>query len=182
MRTVMKTLIFVVKFIGLKMRHWKGISILSVKALLSRCRFLSTFLVLGQSRITIGRIECATNTHISAVSGGCIVIEDGCFFNRNITIVSRNSIEIGSRCTFGPNVCIYDHDHEYGEFGQTGHFKLGSIRIGSNCWVGANTVILRDTVIGNNCVIGAGCIVKGIIPDNSLVTFSRNLTIKPLHN
>ena len=40
--------------------------------------------------------------------------------------------------------------------------------------------ILKDTIIGDNCVIGAGTIVKGNIPNNSIVTSDRKTVIKEL--
>ena len=52
--------------------------------------------------------------------------------------------------------------------------------IGARVWVCANVVILRGTRIGNDCVIGAGNVVKGNIPDGSLVTGPRELHIEKL--
>ena len=40
------------------------------------------------------------------------------------------------------------------------------IKIGNNCWIGANVVILPDVTIGDNSVIGAGSIVTKDIPAN----------------
>ena len=40
------------------------------------------------------------------------------------------------------------------------------VRIGNNCWIGANVVILPDVTIGDNTVIGAGSIVTKDIPAN----------------
>lgn len=51
------------------------------------------------------------------------------------------------------------------------------VRLGKNCWIGANTVILRGTTIGDNCVIGAGCIVTGDIPSNSVYIQKRSTEI-----
>jgi acetyltransferase-like isoleucine patch superfamily enzyme len=47
---------------------------------------------------------------------------------------------------------------------------FGRIKIGSNIFFGINCIILPNTVIGNNCIIGAGSVVRGTIPDNSIVT------------
>ena len=48
-------------------------------------------------------------------------------------------------------------------------FWLKEIRIGNNTFVGANVSILPGTVIGKNCIIGTGAVIKGNIPDNSIV-------------
>jgi acetyltransferase-like isoleucine patch superfamily enzyme len=47
---------------------------------------------------------------------------------------------------------------------------FGPIKIGNNCFIGTNCIILPNTTIGNNCVIGAGSVVRRNIPDNSVVT------------
>jgi acetyltransferase-like isoleucine patch superfamily enzyme len=47
------------------------------------------------------------------------------------------------------------------------HF--GRIRVGDDTFIGQNCVILPGTRIGTNCVVGAGSVVRGTIPDNSVV-------------
>jgi acetyltransferase-like isoleucine patch superfamily enzyme len=47
---------------------------------------------------------------------------------------------------------------------------FGQIRIGSNTFIGINCIILPSCQIGSNCIIGAGSVVRGKIPDNSVVT------------
>lgn len=46
---------------------------------------------------------------------------------------------------------------------------INPIAIGNNVFVGARCIILPGTRIGNNCVIGAGSVVKGEIPEGSVV-------------
>jgi maltose O-acetyltransferase len=41
------------------------------------------------------------------------------------------------------------------------------IKIGNDCWVGANVTVFLGTTIGDNCVIGAGSVVTRDIPANS---------------
>lgn len=48
--------------------------------------------------------------------------------------------------------------------------SFGTIKIGNNCFIGMNCLILPNTKIGDNCIIGAGSVVRGIIPDNSVVS------------
>ncbi|MCQ2484439.1 MAG: acyltransferase [Clostridia bacterium] len=151
------------------------------KLIKNRCALFGDFNCGKNSKIIIGRIDAAENFHISAISGGTLQLGKGVFINRNCTFVARESIKIGDKCSFGPNVCIYDHDHAFGTARKNGeYFKTASVTIGDNCWIGANTVILRGTSIGDNCVIGAGCVVKGDIPANSLVTSGRELEIKTI--
>jgi len=46
---------------------------------------------------------------------------------------------------------------------------LGKIIVGDNTYIGQNCIILPGSRIGSGCVIGAGTVVRGKIPDNSLV-------------
>ena len=47
--------------------------------------------------------------------------------------------------------------------------KKGNIIVGKNSFIGARASLLPDTNIGENVIIGACAVVKGIIPDNSVV-------------
>lgn len=95
--------------------------------------------------------------------------------NCNNVITSREKIIIGNDVQFSPNVQIYDHDHEFDIEGgiKVGKYKTGSIEIGNNVWIGANTIILRGTKIGDNVVIAAGSIVKDEVPAGTLFIQKR---------
>lgn len=47
--------------------------------------------------------------------------------------------------------------------------KVVGISIGDNSFVGAFSLLMPGTVIGRDCVIGAGAVVRGKIPDGSIV-------------
>ena len=59
-------------------------------------------------------------------------------------------------------------------------FKTKPIIVGSNCWIGAQTVILRGTEIGDNCVVGAGSVLKGKYPDGSVIIQKRETSYRPV--
>lgn len=48
-------------------------------------------------------------------------------------------------------------------------YFLKPINIGRNCFIGIRSIIMPGTIIGDNCIIGAYSVVKGNIPDNSVV-------------
>ena len=100
--------------------------------------------------------------------------------NCNNMIVCREKILIGNDVQFSPNVQIYDHDHDFRVEGgvKAGKYKTGSIEIGNNVWIGANSIILRDSKIGDNAVIAAGSIVKGEVPADS-VFIQKRQRLKP---
>lgn len=45
---------------------------------------------------------------------------------------------------------------------------LGKIRIGANCFIGTQTIILKNVTIGDNCIIGAGSVVSKSVPSGSV--------------
>lgn len=83
-------------------------------------------------------------------------------------------IKIGSGTTISKNVLILTHDYSI----KKGLYYLGKhtnahflkrIEIGDNCLIGARACLLPGTQIGNNVIIGTGAVVKGKIPNNSIV-------------
>ena len=54
------------------------------------------------------------------------------------------------------------------------------MKIGNNCWICTNAVILKGVEIGDNSVIGAGCVIYRDIPANSVVKSNGGITIESL--
>ena len=110
-------------------------------------------------------------------------IGDNVYFNEDFMVSVKSSVTIGSGSQFGPNVKIFDNNHNFNSTdGVLYTHNSAPIVIGEHCWIGTNCVILRGTHIGNNCVIAAGCIVKGDIPDGSIVSQSTILNIRPIED
>lgn len=115
------------------------------------------------------------------VDGGKMSIGSHVFFNTGACISCLDSITLGDRVQIANNVVIVDHDHNVaGVLSGEPHpgFTVAPISIGENTWIGANSVILKGTTIGKNCVIAAGSIIKGNIPDGSIIIQKRETTIK----
>lgn len=157
-------------------------SFLKVKIFFSKHFEKNVFIrVKGHGKIRIGkRSTIYSNVNIVATNNGNICIGNHVSINRNTVIICHEKITIGDDVGIGPNVCIYDHDHKFDKNGKGKGYRTGAVEIGNNVWIGAGTIILRNTKIGDNSVIGAGCIVKGDIPPNSLVKSNRELVIEPL--
>jgi acetyltransferase-like isoleucine patch superfamily enzyme len=51
---------------------------------------------------------------------------------------------------------------------QDGLDSLGGIRVGDNCWLGADVKVLDGVEIGTGAVIGAGAVVRQNIPPNNM--------------
>ncbi|MFN8255770.1 MAG: acyltransferase [Bacteroidales bacterium] len=80
-------------------------------------------------------------------------------------------IKIGNHVVVSAGTTFITHDGAVWVFREK-HPNLtvfGKITIGDNTFVGMNCTILAGTEIGSNCIIGAGSVVRGVIPDDSVV-------------
>ncbi len=81
-------------------------------------------------------------------------------------------IEIGDNVRISYGVKFATHDGGLWTLRKNGLLEdadvMGQIRIGDNCNIGWNAIILPGVTIGKNCVIGAGAVVTKDIPDNSV--------------
>lgn len=135
----------------------------------------SSSVSLGDRIVSDGRFVIVTGENASLSVGSRVYFNEGCM------ISCKSSVSIGSGCKFGPNVKIFDNNHCFdAENGVSDLHRAGTVEIGNNSWIGANCVILKGARIGKNCVIGAGCVVGGVIPDASIVTQNRELTVRPI--
>ena len=135
--------------------------------------------------VTFGKkVRIHSGTKVKVIKNGRLEIQDNVKINYNCIIACMDEICIGSGTEIGPAVFVYDHDHDYkkGLFTNSDaeEFKTSPVIIGRNCWIGAQTVILKGTKIGDNCVIGAGSLVCGNIPANSVIYQKREYSIKPI--
>lgn len=107
-------------------------------------------------------------------------------FNR---IGCLGDIIIEDHVLTAPNVFIADHNHEYRDINipislqgmrvkRTNDYPNGGIRIGKGTWIGKNVVIVGTLNIGKNCVIGANSIVIHDIPDYSVAVGNPAKVIK----
>ena len=101
-----------------------------------------------------------------------LVIGDRAVIGVRSAIIAHESIEIGDDVWFGPEVFVTDANHGYQDPEVPIGRQLGlhePVRIGSGSWLGCRVVVLPGTTIGRQCVIAAGSVVRGDIPDHSVV-------------
>ena len=79
-------------------------------------------------------------------------------------------IDIGDNVTMAPRVHILCHDASTKTF--LGYTKIGRVTIGSNVFIGADTVVLPGVTIGDNVIVGANSTVTHDVPDNIVVAGS----------
>lgn len=166
-----------IKFFFIKLFHWKNFSYKLIE------RFSpNVVIVLGRTaKLSLGKkVRIHSGSKIKVRNGAKCKIEDNVKMNYNCILVCHSSITIGEGTEFGPSVYIYDHNHKFDKENGviSNEFNTGTIEIGKNVWIGANTVILKDTKIGDNCVIGAGSVIKGEFPSGSVVIQKRETIVK----
>lgn len=130
------------------------------------------------SKVTLGKqVRIHSECKIKVRKGAELFIGDNMKMNYNCIIACHDNITIGEGTEFGPSVYLFDHDHDYRAGLKNNKYNTSPITIGKNCWIGANTVILRGTTLGDNCVVGAGCVVKGKYEPNSVIVQKRETTV-----
>ena len=95
-----------------------------------------------------------------------ISIGKHCAFNRNV-MIDGSQVDIGDYALVGPNTLIQSSYHNYSNPNipivlQGGIHRV--IRIGRGVWIGANSVVLKDTALGDGCVIAAHSLVNKSVP------------------
>lgn len=96
-------------------------------------------------------------------------------------------ISIGKNCCI-TKCTIMAHDYSWYVFKDAFDDVLpdagGKVTIGNNCFIGYESIILKDTEIGDNVIIAAGAVVKGRVPSNTVwggVPARQICTLKELY-
>lgn len=99
-------------------------------------------------------------------------VGDGVVLGRGSHVIADTTVTIGSDCYFGPYVYVTSTNHSYDD----PHQPIGKqwprmepVEIGPGCWIGTGAVILPGARIGRNVVVAAGAVVRGEVPDHSVV-------------
>jgi acetyltransferase-like isoleucine patch superfamily enzyme len=107
---------------------------------------------------------------------GVVFIKEPRYIHHNAFLDPVGHLTLGENIVISTNVIILTHDYSY----TTGLISINKkpptdigvlmpVSIGDNCFIGARVTILPGVKIGNNVIVGAGSVVKGEIPDNSVI-------------
>lgn len=87
-------------------------------------------------------------------------------------IGAGGGVFIGDCVIMGQHISFHAENHQYDRLDvsirQQGITRLGIV-IEDDCWVGSNVTFLDGAHVGRGCVIAAGTVVRGTIPEYSVV-------------
>lgn len=101
---------------------------------------------------------------------GPILIGDDVMVGIASTLIGP--VEIGNHVLIAQNVVMSGVNHSYEDIHRPINlqgYSADPIRIGDECWIGANAVITAGVTIGKHSVVGAGSVVIKDVPDYTLV-------------
>lgn len=114
-----------------------------------------------------------------------ILLGNGCKIGRRCMITAKNEVRLKDNVMLGPSVVIADHSHEFSDLTipihAQGLTEGGRIYIEENCWVGFGAAIICTSgtlVIGRNSVIGANSVVTRSIPPATVVAGNPSKIIR----
>jgi acetyltransferase-like isoleucine patch superfamily enzyme len=137
-----------------------------------------------------GRLSVGEGSHFEP---GCwltlapearITIGRDCYLNRNVMLAAMELIEIGDHTMLANGCFVGDSDHRYDDrskpITEQGFIARGPVRIGANCWFGANCVVTGGVEIGERCVIGANSVVTKSLPPGVIAAGSPAKVIREI--
>jgi acetyltransferase-like isoleucine patch superfamily enzyme len=137
--------------------------------------------IYGERQIHIG-VDTMVGIDVTMVTGygpgqttvppRALVIGDRTVIGTRSGLVAHESIEIGDDVWCGQEVYVTDANHGFEDLDVPIGRQMGRhqpVRIGSGTWIGHGAVVLPGAQIGRHVVVAAGSVVRGEIPDHSVI-------------
>lgn len=135
------------------------------------CAEMPPFLV-PEGSIAIGRRSIIREGAILQSYGGSITIGDDCTINAYCVLQGNGGIEIGNSALIAAGAKIFSANHIFSDrdrlIRQQGEARKG-VKIGSDVWIGAGSVILDGVRVGDGAVIAAGSVVTRDVLEYAVV-------------
>ena len=118
-----------------------------------------------------------------AGGAGALTIGEYTTINSGCVLYTGHGLSIGAYCAIAANVTFAPTNHEYRDASkkiiEQGFMpSRGGIIIEDDVWIGAGAVLLDGAYIGKGSVIAALSVVRGKIPDYTLVAGNPARTVK----
>lgn len=106
------------------------------------------------------------------VTGRNLVLGDDVDLAKDVIITTGGGVEIGDRTLIGYRAMILSSNHRIpdlpGQIFGSGHVHK-KVTIGSDVWIGANSLIMPGVSIGDGSICAAGSVVTNDVPANVIV-------------
>ncbi|MEV6316343.1 acyltransferase [Streptomyces sp. NPDC051776] len=135
----------------------------------------------GEPWIHLGD-HCIIGEHVTLTAGmmpgldlgpdPVLRLGNGVVLGRGSHVVASRSVVFGDDVFCGPYVYVTSDNHSYDDPDQpVGRQwpRTAPVEIGSGSWLGAGAVILPGARLGRNVVVAAGAVVRGEVPDRTVV-------------
>lgn len=120
--------------------------------------------VLGD-QVTLNRYACVQGGEGGVRLGNRVEIN-------NFAIVNgTGGVDVGDDTLIGPGARIVSYQHRFaaGQTIRSQPTQGKAIRIGRDCWIGANAVILAGVQVHDGAVVAAGAVVTRDVPAGAVV-------------
>ncbi|MGH2723866.1 MAG: acyltransferase [Actinomycetota bacterium] len=135
----------------------------------------------GLGHLEIGRDVWVGRGTAIRCHEGFLRIGDRVVFGGRDTVNCYLEVDIGQDCIFADDVYVGDFDHRYQDpevpIQRQGIVKA-PVRLGPDCWVGAKATVLRGATVGGGTVVGAASVVRGRVPERSVVVGNPGRVVK----
>ena len=108
-------------------------------------------------------------------------IGENFYANHGLVILDTARVTIGNNVFIAPNCGIYcaGHPIDRQERNEGIEYAL-PVTIGDDVWIGGNVTILPGVTIGSDCVIGAGSVVTKDVPSGVIAVGNPCRVIRPV--
>lgn len=108
-----------------------------------------------------------------------VCINNGLRLGKNVVVRNNVSfgsepflVEIGDETRIASGVTFITHSGTTNNIRKLEGYEevrnFGRIKVGKNCAIGSNSIILQDIKIGDNCVLGANSVLSESMPEHTV--------------
>jgi acetyltransferase-like isoleucine patch superfamily enzyme len=145
-------------------------------------------------QIRLGRRAICRGILLCDNGFGMIDIGDLVYIGDDVIISARERIRIGARTMIAHGVQIFDNDSHpldprdrHADYlnliegrPRTHFIPSAPVEIGEDCWMGANSIVLKGVTIGDRSVVAAGSVVTADIGEDCLVVGNPARVVRSL--
>ena len=111
-----------------------------------------------------------SSVYDSSVILGDVVVGLNTWVGPNTILDGSGKLIIGDNCSVSAGVQIYSHDSvQWAVSGGEMPYEYDKTEIGSNCYLGPNTIIAKGVILGSETIVGANSFVKESFPKGSKI-------------